>query len=69
MVFDRGSRCTCEVPIVMLPNGNITLMCMYERYGKGVTVATANLASGRPEEQEERQTRKLIVFAVGQTLI
>lgn len=34
-----------------------------------VTVAKANRASGRPEEQEERQTRKLIVLAVGQTLI
>ncbi len=41
----------------------------YESYKKRVTVAKANLASGRPEEQEERQTRKLIVFAVGQTLI
>lgn len=41
----------------------------YERHRKRVSVAKANLASGRPEEQEERQTRKLIVFAVGQTLI
>lgn len=41
----------------------------YESYRKGVTVAKANLASGRPEEQEERQTRKLIVYAVRQTLI
>lgn len=41
----------------------------YETYRRRVTVAKANRASGRPEEQEERQTRKLIVLAVGQTLI
>lgn len=41
----------------------------YESYRRGVSVAKGNLAPGRPEEQEERQTRKLIVFAVGQTLI
>lgn len=39
------------------------------QYRKKVTVAKANLARGKPKEQEERQTRKLIVFAVGQTLI
>lgn len=31
-------------------------------------MAQANLAS-RPDEQEERQTRKLIVLAAGQTLV
>lgn len=40
-----------------------------ESYRKGARVAKANLASGQPEEQEARQTRKLIVYAVGQTLI
>ena len=72
MVFDRGSRCTLEVPIVMLPNGNITLTCSMRVRGihrDRVTVESSSLASGRPEEQEETQTRKLIVFAVGQTLI
>ena len=41
----------------------------YESYNKRVTVAKANLTSVRPEEQEERQTRNLIVIAVGLTLI
>lgn len=41
----------------------------YESYRRRVSVEKANLGGGMPEEQEERQTRKLIVFAVGQTLI
>lgn len=41
----------------------------YESYRKIATVAQANLGSRRPGEQEERQTGKLIVLAVGQTLI
>lgn len=43
----------------------------HERYRKLCTadMALISLASRRPEEQDERLTRKLIVLAVGQTLI
>lgn len=58
----------------MLPNRNIALILLLEDKKKKEKLqekseVKANLASRKPKEQEEGQTRKLIVFAVGHTLI